>query len=218
MLQFIFLITLGLVSAAPKTITIENAWSVIPLPVNGSQCLYIAELRQFTCRGLKSEIITCDAERSLVNVPHKLFGLGRLPTVHGEEVKFGLFPKVVRPDNTTGYLDDRWELVNTTAETTVPLSFYHGDKFVDFGIRVADEKCYQRIVSFLGTIVGEQQVTLDTELEVDPAVGLIGEVFIVEPTQERRCLRCGFGGGMFGSLLLLSLLSPGFGFGMPFIG
>ena len=174
-------------------------------------------LNKILILSVKSEAITCDAERDLTNVPHKLFGLGRLPVVKGEEVKFGLFPKVIHPDNTTAYLEHTWELVNTTSKS-VPISIHPADHLVDFGIRVPDEKCYQRIVSFLGTIVGEQQVTLDTELEVDPVVGLIGEVFIVEPTQERRCLRCGFGGGMFGSLLLLSLLSPGFGFGMPFIG
>ena len=150
-------------------------------------------------------------------MPHKLFGLGRLPVVKGEEVKFGLFPKVLHPDNTTAYLDHTWELVNKTSKS-IPISFYHADHFIDFGIRVPDVKCYQRIVNFLNTIVGEQQVPLDTVLEVDPVVGLIGEVFIVEPTQQRRGFHGGFGGGLFGSLLLLSMLSPGFGFGVPFGG
>ena len=150
-------------------------------------------------------------------MPHKLFGLARLPVVKGEEVKFGLFPKVIHPDNTTGYLDHTWELVNTTSKS-VPISIHHADHLVDFGIRVLDEKCYQRIVSFLNKIVGEHIVTLDTESEVDPVVGLIGEVFIVEPTQQRRFIGNGFGGGILGPLLLLSLLQPGFGFGVPFLG
>lgn len=174
-------------------------------------------LNKILILSVKSEAITCDAERDLTNVPHKLFGLGRLPVVKGEEVKFGLFPKVIHPDNTTAYLEHTWELVNTTSKS-VPISIHHADHLVDFGIRVPDEKCYQRIVSFLNTIVGEHLVSLDTESDVDPVVGLIGEVFIVEPTQQRRFIGRGFGGGILGPLLLLSLLQPGFGFGVPFLG
>ena len=53
----LFLITLGLVSAAPKAITVEQAWTVIPTPLTGSQCLYVSELRVFSCRGYKLNFV-----------------------------------------------------------------------------------------------------------------------------------------------------------------
>ena len=154
-------------------------------------------------------MITCDAERSLINVPHKLFGLGRLPVVDGV-VKYGLYPKVVLPDNTTSYLDHTWQVVNSTTDAPVPMNVFFGEKVVDFGIRVTDEKCYKRIVSFLDSIVDERKVTLNTVAEIDPVVSLIGEVFIVEPTQDRRAfaiewlggLTSGFFPGKFGGLSL----------------
>jgi len=214
----LFLVTLGLVSAAPKSLTVEDAWRIIPITQKGVQCLYVDTLRMFSCRGVDVTVepVTCPAVRHLDTVPHKLFGLSRLPVVK-DQIHYGMYPKVALPDNTTSYMENTWMTVNTTTDVTpVPICVYYEEKMTDFGIRVTDKNCFNRISHFLDKIVDEHKVTLSTPAETDPVVSLIGEVFIVEPTQERRSFGRGGllgGGGILGPLLLLSLLSPGFGFG-----
>jgi len=198
----LFLITLGLVSATTKGLTVEQTWEQVPRSLNGSQCIYISSLMKFSCRGIE-EIIDCDAVRHLSGVSTRFFGLGRVPVVKGESARYWLYPRI---ENTTTYLNHTWNFINKTTESPVNTLLYQGDKFINFGIRVPDLKCYQRIVKFLDTITVEQFVELESDLVVRPTVGLIGEVLIVDPTMTKRNL------GPLGLLALLSLSSP-FGFG-----
>lgn len=235
MLKFFLLIAVcGLVQAAPKHgMTWESAWSAIPLPLNGSQCLYVSELSQFSCRGHTNDFITCDAVKHLPGVPNKLFGLGRVApsSEEHENTVFGLYPKQLQAiTNETVYLNNTWEFVDAKSqeEKEVCLSVYHAEDHHEefFGIRVPDVKCYQRIVAFLDTITHEEHAeifNIENEKSTEKVI-LIGEVFIVEEVKVRRGFGGGLGGGgLFGSIILLSLLGGGgmgggFGFGGPFLG
>jgi len=168
----LFFIILGLVNAAPTELTVEKAWEQVPPSLNGTQCMFLTLLNKFTCRG--DEIIECDAVNHLVDVPNKVFGLGRMPAVKGELTKYWMYPRV---ENSTFYLNHHLNL-NTTNDGNVVL--YHGDKFVDIGVRVKDLKCYQRLVNFLDSITVEHEVELDSTLTVKPKISIFSEVLLLD--------------------------------------
>jgi hypothetical protein len=200
------LITLSIVSATTKTVTVEQIWNQIPRAANGSQCIYIASLMKFTCRSVEVTI-DCDAVRHLSGVPTKIFGLSRIPVVKGEVPRFWLYPRV---ENSTVYLNHTWNFINKTAQSPVDVVLYQGEKFVDFGIRVPEAKCYERIVKFLNGVTSEQVVELESSVVPRPTVNMIGEVLIVDQVMEKR--RVGGGLGALGLLALLSIGGAGFGF------
>ena len=144
--------------------------------------------------------------RHLSGVPNKIYGIGRIPVVKGEVARYWLYPRV---ENTTTYLNHSWGVINKAVETPVNIVLYSGEKFVDFGIRVPSDKCYQRIVRFLDGVTGEQVVEVESGVVPRPTVNLIGEVLIVDPTMQRRSIL---------GLLVVSSLLGGFGFGAPFLG
>jgi hypothetical protein len=122
---------------------------------------------------------------------YKIFGLGYVPELidaKPEQVRYFLYPRSL--DNVTYY--------NHTVITENGLRdifLYYGDKFIEWGLRVTDLKCYERIVSLIKVSSVEHIVTLDTELDIDPTVPLIGEVLVYDKEISKRWL-WGYGWGL----------------------
>ena len=169
--------------------------------------------------------------------------MGRAPVVKGESVKYWLYPKVL---NASTYVNHTF-LLNVTDKAPISISLYQSDKFIDFGFRVTDVKCYERLVTFFDAVPIEHVAELESDLVVKPTVSLLGEVLLIETSKEKRRgggfgggfgrgfgggFGRGFGGGFgrgfgfggfgFGGLGALALLGgfgwPGFGFGFPGVG
>jgi hypothetical protein len=181
----------------------------VPTLVNGTQCMFIPTLKKFTCRSDKS-IVECDGISHLDGVSFELFGLGHMSVSNGEVEKYWMYPRDV---NSSVYLNHTL-ISDVKDKLPINVMLYHGDKFVDFGIRVEDLKCYKRLVSLLDSVKEEHLVNIDSELEVKPTVSLISEVLVMGRSLSRRAFaiealgRFGpFGGlGGFGGLLMLGLL------------
>ena len=73
---------------------------------------------------------------------------------------------------------------------------YQGEKFVDFGIRVQEEKCFQRLVKVLDMVKQAHNAELESDLVVKPTVSLISEVLIMDRLVNRRAFAIESLGGL----------------------
>jgi hypothetical protein len=219
MLKFFLLVAvIGLASAAPSAgLSWEKAWSTFPVSSNGTQCIYSTQLSQFSCRGNGAiEFVSCDAVLHLAGVPQRVFGLGRIADSNEKHdgTTFGLYPKQFQAiTNSTIYLNRTWDFAAAAEKREqVFISLYHAEVNGDFGVRVPDIKCYERLVKNINANVLERSVELDSfHHESLQKVSLIGEVLILEQIKVRRFIGGGLG-GILPAFILLSLL------GGPFMG
>jgi len=85
---------------------------------------------------------------------------------------------------------------------------YYGEKFVEYGLRVTDAKCFQRLVGLLRKSSLELMIPLVSDLEIKPVVPMIGEVLIFDKDVSKRWLH-GFGfGGLWGWPLFNPFFNP----------
>jgi len=204
-ITFIYLIIQ--INSSPTTkqfISIEDAWSKIPIGVNGTQCMFINSLMKFTCRGVQ-DIISCDAVSHLDGVKNDIFGIGRMLEKNKENnVRYWLYPRII---NTTLYLNHTL-ITDKSDKLPINVMLYQGDKFIDFGVRVIDLKCYNRLVSNFDLITNEHIVELDSDLDVRPTVSLISEILFIDRNINRRAF----------AIESLGFLTSGFGLGFGLLG
>jgi len=227
---------LSLVNAAPKSLTVEDAWASVPESVIGSQCMFISHLMKFSCRGI-NETITCDAVSHLNDLTNLFYGFGRrINEVKGslEMTKYWMYPKVF---NTSNYFNHSIVLNESISKSPVNLCLYYSEKFVDFGVRVTDLKCFKSLANYFSSQNQTEHALVESEQgPITASVSLIGEIAVVESSMEKRGrfgggfgrgfgggfgggFGRGFGGGFgrgfggfgFGGLAGLALLGGGFG-------
>ena len=116
--------------------------------------------------------------------------------VKGEPIKYWMYPRVF---NTTTYLNHTL-LVNQNDTAPISISLYQSDKSIDAGIRIGNEKCFQRIVNFFDTVKVSHDV--DFAGVVGEKVSLFSEILIVDRVIHERA----FGIEVFGGLGLFGLL------------
>jgi len=198
LISLVFLIV-GLANAAPRSLTVEQAWSDVPIALNGTQCMYLSNVMKFSCRGL-NETISCDAQKHLDGISHLLYGFGIDANMKGgvDSIRYWMYPKIL---NTTMYLNHSVVLnasnLSHDMSHDMNMCLYYSDKFVDHGIRITDLKCYQSLVKHFEMIKEEHVAEIESDLLVKPTVSLIGEIMVLDSSMEKR--RGGFGGhGGFG--------------------
>lgn len=153
-------------------------------------------------------IIECPTEGKFGGLAKELgvFGISRvegLEKVNPEEVRYWFYPR--RLDNSTYF--NRTVLVDGIPRDLV---LYYSEKFVDFGIRVTNMKCYQSLVRLFNGVSVNKMV----QIEGGSNVSLFGEVLMLDREISKRWLP-GFGWG-FG---LGPFAWPAFGWGLlPFLG
>ena len=151
-----------------------------------------------------SGIIECPTEARFGGLARDLtvFGISRIVVsekVAPEQVRYWFYPR--RLDNTT-YINHT-VVVDDVARDLV---LYFGEKQTDFGIRVTDAKCYQRLVR----VFQEATVNEVVPVEGGERVTLFGEVLMVDREISKRWLFGGLGLG-----LGLGLGVSGFGWVLP---
>jgi len=157
----------------------------LPASFNSTQCVYTPESKMFRCRGVSHDsVVECPAifEWEGVN-SFSLFGLG-----FAEAGRYFLYPRSL--DNST-YLNHTL----LTEGGVRDLFLYFGDKMVEFGFRVTDLSCFERIVKLISVAPVVHIGELESELVVKPSVSLIGEVLLVDSQVTKRWLG-GWGLGM----------------------
>jgi hypothetical protein len=168
--------------------------------------------RMFGCRGVSGEV-ECPAvfEWPVSGVPsYKIFGLGVVPEfvdAKAELVRYWLYPRQL--DNVT--------YVNHTVlfdGAVRDIFLYYGEKFVEYGFRVTDIKCFGRLIGLIRGSSVERVIPLDAERSV--TVPMIGEVLVYDKEVSKRWLYgygfgLGLGGWGYGGL------GYGLGYGYPLV-
>jgi len=153
-------------------------------------------------------VLDCDAVSHLEGVTNNIFGLGRMSGERikgGDElVKYWMYPRIF---NTTTYLNHTL-LPDKTDKLPINVCLYQGEKFIDFGIRVKDPKCYARLTNMLDSIREEHVAELDSNLSVKPTVSLISEILMVNRLVGERSF----------AIERLGFLTSGFGLGFGLLG
>jgi hypothetical protein len=175
---------------------------------NVTKCIFHHRTKTLNCHGFTGEV-ECPAIFEVTgDLEARVFGIGFVPeltNVKVEQVRYWLYPRSL--DNVT-YVNH-----TTTVDGVVrDIVLYYGDKFVEYGIRVTDIKCYQRLVSLVKGSSSGRVVTLESDLPVKPVVSLIGEVLIYDKEVSKRWL-WGYGWGLGG---LGSWGWNGLGYGYPY--
>jgi hypothetical protein len=145
---------------------------------NSTQCVYNPESKIFSCRGAAQEsVVECPAifewegEQSF-----NLFGLG-----FADASRYWLYPRSL--DNST-YLNHSLIVEGVVRD----LFLYFGDKRVEYGFRVTEESCFERLVNLIKISSVEHVCSVEGDL----AVPMIGEVLLVNSEISKRW---GFGYG-----------------------
>jgi hypothetical protein len=117
---------------------------------------------------------------------HLFYGFGRrINEVKGslKTAKYWMYPKVF---NTSNYLSHSIVLNESISKSSVNLCLYYSDKFVDFGVRVTDLKCFKNLANFFNS-QNETEHTL-VESETGPkaaSISLIGKIAVIESSMEK---------------------------------
>lgn len=158
---------------------------------NVTKCIYTPSTQMISCRGLSEEIECPVVFHATEEIVSRVFGLGIVPElvdVVPEKVRYWLYPRQL--DNIT-YVDHSVVVGGVTR----PIVLYYGDEFIEYGLRVTDLKCYQRIVGLIRGSSTEREVILDVPTK--PVVRIFGEVLVMDKVVSKRW-GWGYGWGLGG--------------------
>jgi hypothetical protein len=154
-----------------------------------TQCLYKPVDKMIECKAI-GENIECAAifEWPVSGLPMiKGFGLGMIPELNGlktDLVKYWMYPRSL--DNMT-YVNHIIMVDGIFRDVFL----YYGEKFVEYGIRVTDSKCFGRLVNLInGSPV--HMLPIESDFIIKSAVSMIGEVLIFDKDVSKRWLFGGF--------------------------
>jgi len=192
--------------------------AVLPI-VNVTQCLYRPVDKVFGCRGVSGEV-ECPAifEWPVSGVPaYKVFGLGVVPEFVDakiELVRYWLYPRSL--DNIT-YVNHTFSVEGAVRD----IFLYYGEKFVEYGFRVTDAKCFGRLIGLIRGSSVEHMLPIESDLVVKPVVPMIGEVLVYDKEVSKRWLYgygfgLGLGGWGYGGLGYGGLGYGGLGYGLGY--
>jgi hypothetical protein len=156
----------------------------VEIPVGGdglgnvTQCIYRPETKILSCRGLTGDIECPAICESKGNHGYRVFGLGFVPELvdaKPELVRYWLYPRSL--DNVT-YVNHTIFIDGVDRDVFL----YYGDKFQEYGLRVTDSVCWQRIVGLI-------------KVSSTGVQSLIGEVLVYDREVSKRWL-WGYGWGL----------------------
>jgi hypothetical protein len=158
---------------------------------NVTKCIFNHETRVLNCHGFTGEVECPTVFETTGDLESRVFGLGIIPELVNakvDQVRFWLYPRSL--DNVS------YGNHTVTVDGAVrDIVLYFGAKFVEYGLRVPDLKCYQRLVGLIRGSSTGRIVNLESDLPVKPVVSLIGEVLILDKEVSKRWL-WGYGWGL----------------------
>ena len=188
---------------------------VVPVAQNITQCMYKLVEKEIDCRGVGGEV-ECPAvfEWPASGVPaFRVFGLGIIPEFVDakiELVRYWLYPRSL---NNITYVNHTFVLDGAARVVFL----YYGEKFVEYGFRVTDAKCFGRLFGLIRGSSVEHKVPVLGASGVKTEVPMIGEVLVYDKEVSKRWLYgygfgLGLGGWGYGGL------GYGLGYGYPYAG
>jgi len=191
----------------------------VPIVQNVTQCLYRPVDKVFGCRGVSGEV-ECPAvfEWPASGVPaYRVFGLGVVPEfvdAKTELVRYWLYPRSL---NNITYVNRTLVLDGGVRDVFL----YYGEKFVEYGFRVTDAKCFGRLIGLIRGSSVEHMLPIESDLVVKPVVPMIGEVLVYDKEVSKRWLYgygfgLGLGGWGYGGLGYGGLGYGGLGYGLGY--
>jgi len=159
---------------------------VVPVAQNITQCMYKLVEKEIDCRGVGGEV-ECPAvfEWPASGVPaFRVFGLGIIPEFVDakiELVRYWLYPRSL---NNITYVNHTFVLDGAARDVFL----YYGEKFVEYGFRVTDAKCFGRLIGLIRGSSVEHMIPLESDLTVKPVVPMIGEVMVLDKDVSKRWL------------------------------
>ena len=170
---------------------------------NVTQCVYKPEERVIHCGGVGGDV-QCPVifEWPKSDVPmYKIFGLGIVPEfvkAKTESVRYWLYPRSL--ENSTYF---NHTLIVDGGNRNVVL--YYCEKFIEYGFRVTDVKCFDRLISLIRGSSVERMVPVLGDSGVKTTLPLIGEVLVYDKEVSKRWLYgygfgLGYGGWGYGGL------------------
>jgi len=159
---------------------------VVPVVQNITQCMYKLVEKEIECRGVGGEV-KCPAvfEWPASGVPaYRVFGLGVVPEfvdAKTELVRYWLYPRSL---NNITYVNRTLVLDGGVRD----IFLYYGEKFVEYGFRVTDDKCFGRLIGLIRGSSVERMIPLESDLVVKPVVPMIGEVLVLDKDISKRWL------------------------------
>jgi hypothetical protein len=167
---------------------------------NLTQCIYQLENTTIACKDVNLNVCECPVFFEWPILPsfalYKIFGLDialDIDVAKKEPIKFRLYPW---QSNNSKNVDHTIININGIKDIFI----YYGDKFVDYGFRISEFKCYQRLVDLIrGSSVQNKNLT-KSDLNVQLAqkeMSMIGQVLIFDKetltlTKKQRWLFGGF--------------------------
>ena len=188
---------------------------VVPVAQNITQCMYKLVEKEIDCRGVGGEV-ECPAvfEWPASGVPaFRVFGLGIIPEFVDakiELVSYWLYPRSL---NNITYVNHTFSVEGAVRD----IFLYYGEKFVEYGFRVTDAKCFGRLIGLIRGSSVEHKVPVLGDSGVKTEVPMIGEVLVYDKEVSKRWLYgygfgLGLGGWGYGGL------GYGLGYGYPYAG
>jgi len=158
-----------------------------------TQCVYREETKMISCTGFPGEL-ECPAifEWKGDHTTH-VFGFGFVPELLNAkpvDTRYWLYPRSL--DNVT-YTDHTF----TVDGGVKNLVLYYGDRFIEYGLRITDIRCFERMIA----LIKSSSVGVGS---------LIGEVLIYDKEVSKRWLY-GYGFGLYNGWGY-----GGLGFGYPY--
>lgn len=141
------------------------------------QCRYITERNVLSCTG-HSGVVDCDAVSNFtglgVDNRFEMYGLGFDDSikqdVNTELIRYNLYPRSL--DNTVWY-----NYTIRVGSNDVRLALFHSWSYVNYGFRVSDLSCYERLVSLFRNANDDEVITIGNSKPV-VTVPLFGEILI----------------------------------------
>lgn len=165
---------------------------------NLTQCIYQLENTTIGCKDVNLNVFECPVVFEwpiLPSIPlYKTFGLGIAldidVTTKKESIKFWFYPW---QSNNSKYIDHTIVTNNGIKDIFI----YYGDKFIYYGFRISDIKCYEELVDLIRGSFVQNTTLMNSDLNVKPhqkEVIMIGQVLIFDKDtlKKQRWLFGGF--------------------------
>ena len=164
---------------------------------NLTECIYQLENATIACKDVNLNVFECPVVFEWPILPsislYKIFGLAialDIDVTKKESIKFWLYPW---QSNNSKYMDHTIMTNNGIKD----LFIYYGDKFIDYGFRISEIKCYERLVDLIRGSPLQNTNLLESDLNVklrQKEVPMIGQVLIFDKVtlNKQRWLFGGF--------------------------
>lgn len=156
-----------------------------------AECQYNKEAKLLKCHG-KSGEFECETDFKWYEpeTEFNYFGIG-MWSESPAEMKFRLVPRKI--DNSAWSRD----FIKSDGVDKY-FSLYFSDKINDFGMKVKDSKCFDKVVELFKSSLRHEKVSIESEDEKDYSAWIVGDMVFIDTTNSKRAGYGGYGYGGYG--------------------